>query len=445
MASVVGCEAGSGTVADASVTPDGAQPPGDMDAGAAPDTGSQDEDASVDEDAGPTCDLACENGGTCLDTDGEARCECPVDFQGTTCEQARPTGLAERPSNAACVAPATPEQADMLTKLSDTGCFDDEGKPVDALIPYTLRAPLWSDAAEKHRYLALPDGTAATMDDAGDFIFPVGTVLVKEFTLADVRVETRLFVLHEGGEWGGYSYTWIDEDGELLADAELLADTEDPQTREVPDSDAVWTYPTREQCHGCHTEAANHSLGVEVGHLNFEADYPGDQRANQLYTLWKLGMVEGDIAFFADLAYPAYDDETVPLADRVWSYLNSNCSNCHYRTGGRGSLGRSSMPDVRFDLWADPDAPHWLEQKLCGVDSTSDDIGLGRGAPLILPGNPGDWSDLEAGGSVVYLRMSARPSNADSDGTMPPIGTAVTDADGGLALVAEWIRQLQCP
>ena len=35
-------------------------------------------------------------------------------------------------------------------------------------------------------------------------------------------------------------------------------------------------------------------------------------------------------------------------------------------------------------------------------------------APLVAPGNPGDWSDLGAGGSVMYLRMAARPALAIS-------------------------------
>ena len=154
--------------------------------------------------------------------------------------------------------------------------------------------------------------------------------------------------------------------------------------------------------------------------------------------------LKGDIERFGDRAFPTYDDESVPVADRVWSYLHSNCSSCHYRVGGRGALGRSQMPDVRFDLFAEDAQTHPLSERLCGVESTADDIGLGEGAPIISPGNPGDWADLEAGGSVLYLRMAARPSAEDTTGVMPPLGTAIADREGGLALVQEWISGLTC-
>ena len=103
------------------------------------------------------------------------------------------------------------------------------------------------------------------------------------------------------------------------------------------------------------------------------------------------------------------------------------------------------MPDVRYDLMADPNEPHWLTTNLCGVTSTASEIGLGQDALLVSPGNPGDWSDLSAGGSVLYLRMAARPGIAGSDGVMPPIGTALPDQSVGLSLVGEWIRELTCP
>ena len=60
------------------------------------------------------------------------------------------------------------------------------------------------------------------------------------------------------------------------------------------------------------------------------------------------------------------------------------------------------------------------------------------------PGNPGDWTDLDAGGSVLYLRMAARSHIAGSMGTMPPMGTKLQD-DIGLSLVSDWITQLECP
>jgi hypothetical protein len=333
----------------------------------------------------------------------------------------------------------------MPALLSQTGCFDALGNAAVGLIPYWVRAPLWSDGADKRRFLALPEGKSATLDAGGDFLLPVGTVLVKEFWFETVRIETRLFVHYADGYWAGYSYAWVDDDGAPLADARLLPDSEQPTTRDVSDADRTWTYPTRAQCLGCHSEAANRSLGVHVGQLNFDVTYPSGANANQLYTLWSLGLVEGNIAQFGARAFPAYDDASVPLESRVWSYLSSNCSGCHFRVGGRGALGRSQMPDVRYDLMADPLDASGLASRLCGLTSTAGDIGLGPDAPLVEPGNPGDWSDLSAGGSVLYLRLAARDDILGSTGAMPPLGTAVADRDGALSLVSAWIRELRCP
>ncbi|MEM9058815.1 MAG: hypothetical protein AAGD86_15160, partial [Pseudomonadota bacterium] len=79
--------------------------------------------------------------------------------------------------------------------LSETGCFEAgvPTEPAAGLIPYAPVSPLWSDSASKRRWLAMPDwhlpGTTIARDADGDFEFPPGTVLVKEFALGARRVE----------------------------------------------------------------------------------------------------------------------------------------------------------------------------------------------------------------------------------------------------------------
>lgn len=325
------------------------------------------------------------------------------------------------------------------TQLSQTGCFDGALEPVDGLIPYDLNAPLWSDGATKRRWLALPDGETVSLASDGDFDFPPGTVLVKEFTLEGVRVETRLMMRHPDGVWGGYSYAWVDGSGSLVSDAELLPDQ--VVTRAVPGTSRTWTYPSRGQCNQCHTDAAGVSLGVEVAQLNRDLDYGGTV-ANQVHTLSQIGVVSGNVDVFAGRALPHYDDTSEPVANRVWSYFHSNCSGCH-RPGASGYGGRSNMPDVRFDFTASTMPTHPLAQNLCGVTAGSEDLGLSN--PLLVqPGVAGDWSNLSAGGSVLYLRMAARPNVPGSSGAMPLIGTADVDPEG-LGLLQEWIENLACP
>lgn len=328
--------------------------------------------------------------------------------------------------------------------LSEVGCFESDGEPTSAMVPFEVHAPLWSDGATKRRWLALPNETAIVLGATGDFEFPLGTVLAKEFTVSGERVETRLLMRHPNGEWQGYSYAWVDDDGTSLGDAALLTDLS-VVTRSVPGVDAEWSYPTRSQCLQCHTQSAGFALGPEVGQLNYEFLYPSGTEANQLATLHAIGMVESEITPFGEQLLPAYDDTSASAADRAWSYMHSNCAGCH-QPGASGFEGRSNMPDLRFDLEADTTVgTHPLVERLCGLSPGAGDLGLGKSAQLVQAGVPGDWSDLAAGGSLLYLRMAARSDIPGTDGTMPQIGSARTDDDVGLPLVHQWITEMVCP
>ncbi|HEY3493869.1 MAG TPA: hypothetical protein VGK73_04255, partial [Polyangiaceae bacterium] len=148
---------------------------------------------------------------------------------GTT--GAPPTwGIEARPTGQTCLPPATTSAQPML--LSESGCVDpaDPTKPAPTLLPYAVASPLWSDNAEKHRFIALPDGMnihvrncTATPDeceapeqggtgqDDGDWDFPVGTVFMKTFALAGKLIETRLLVRKGEFDWWGFSYRWLDD------------------------------------------------------------------------------------------------------------------------------------------------------------------------------------------------------------------------------------------
>lgn len=323
--------------------------------------------------------------------------------------------------------------------LSATGCFDTSGNPSAGLIPFDVRSPLWSDGASKRRWLAIPDGTSITFNAEGDFQFPNGTVLVKEFTQGGVRVETRLFVKHDNGEWAGYTYAWMNSAGVAVTDAELVGSA--ASTRDIPGTALDWQFPSRGQCMSCHTEQAGYSLGLELLQLNSTMAYPSGTSANQIFTLHSIGVLSSDIATLLTRdAIPKYDDTTASADARAHSYLHSNCSSCH-RPQAVGFGGRSNMPDVRYRLGQS----NSLATLLCDRAATAEHLGLGDGALLVEPATPGTWSDLASGGSVLYLRMAARDGVAGSSGAMPPIGSRVADTNGGLSVVGDWIETLVCP
>ncbi|WP_373045696.1 PQQ-dependent sugar dehydrogenase [Vulgatibacter sp.] len=294
-------------------------------------------------------------------------------------------------------------------KLSETGCFDpaDPTVPVEALLPYDVIAPLWSDGAEKKRWFAIPDGTSIGLLPDGDFDFPPGSVLVKEFRLGCERVETRLFVRHEDGGWAGYSYAW----NEAQTDAELL-----PAGALRTWGERSWEHPSRADCMRCHTAAAGWVLGVEQAQLDRETRWPGGRRANVLATLERLGLLQGTAEVVPALVDPHGD---APMADRARSYLHGNCSGCH-RPGGGGQ----GVLDLRMGT-------PFAEAGLCNVPPQEGELGLAD-PRLVAPGAPER--------SIVAVRMERLGA-----GRMPPVGSGVVD-EAGLALVEDWIRGLpSCP
>jgi len=294
--------------------------------------------------------------------------------------------------------------------LSQTGCFDaaDPIVPAPGLIPYDINSRLWTDGASKRRWIALPEEATVDIDADGDFLFPPGTVLVKEFSYDNVPHETRLLVHHFDGIWAGYSYEWR-EDG---LDADLL-----PAGKvKVLSSGHTWNYPSRAECLSCHTDTASFSLGPEVAQLNSEMLYPQTLRvANQLATLDGISIFTSGLpAAVANLpAYAGLDQTHHSVDYRTRSYLHSNCSGCHRP----GEVTQAPM-DFRF-------SPQTADINACNVTPAFGDLGF-TGAKIISPGNP----DL----SVLKLRDESRNPLIQ----MPPLGTAIVHNEW-IALLESWI------
>jgi uncharacterized repeat protein (TIGR03806 family) len=301
-------------------------------------------------------------------------------------------------------------------RLSKTGCVEpsDPKSAAAGLVPYGVNAALWSDGAQKDRWLAIPDGKTITVSDAdGDFDFPNGTVLMKTFTVGGKRIETRLFMRHADGGWNGYTFEWLDDQ----SDAVLLPAG---KTRSV--GAQTWTFPSRSECVTCHSEAAGRSLGLEIAQLNGDFTYVASNRiANQLKTLEHIGMLDKPLGKPVDqlLAYPDPYGTTAPLDVRARAYLHANCSNCHRPKGG----GRGNM-DLRFGT-------SFADTKTCNVDPEAGDIGV-AGAKLLLPGAPEK--------SIVALRPHSPAANR-----MPPLASSVVD-EPGVKVLDDWIRSIAaCP
>jgi hypothetical protein len=349
-------------------------------------------------------------------------------------------GIETRPTGQTCVPPATRDGAAAL--LTATGCVNpmDPTLPAATLIPYGVSTALWSDAASKGRFFALPDGATidvkdctrdpdsctpieegGTYEDEGDWTFPVGTVFVKTFAFNDRLVETRLLMRAGEFDFWGYSYEWradqtdadlIPPDGDFINGKDVMV--------EGPNGMQTWHFPSRPQCLQCHTTPAGVALGPETSQLNTDFTYPNGVTGNQLETLEHIGVFSAPIEH-----RPAYPNPegTEPLTERARAYLHANCSNCH-RPGSN-----FAEFDARFGT-------PFADMNLCNAVPLKGDLGV-MGALRITPGDPAS--------SVVSLRMHLRDGTVEMPLQMPMIGTNVVDAEG-VAVIDEWIESLTaCP
>jgi uncharacterized repeat protein (TIGR03806 family) len=307
----------------------------------------------------------------------------------------------------------TPSEPDAIpATLSATGCVSaaDPKLPASGLIPYKPNAPFWSDGADKERWLALPENQQISVQGDGDWELPSGTVTMKHFRLGTRLIETRLFMRHPDGGWGGFTYEWNAEQ----TDATLLRGG---AQRDVGGAQP-WIFPSETECLECHTSAAGRSLGLETAQLNGSHTYPTTGRvANQLYTLSHIGTLTPPInnpSSQPALADPY--DATKTLNDRARAYLHTNCSFCP-----RPSGPTPSTMDLRHTTAL-------ASMNACNASPQSGDLGLGANARLIAPGN--------AVNSLLVNRMNRRDEHA-----MPPVGSNQIDA-AGVALITEWIDGL---
>lgn len=292
-------------------------------------------------------------------------------------------------------------------RLSDTGCYasTSEKSFEDAVVPYDIHSVLWSDGARKRRAFAIPDGTVINIASDGDFEFPVGSVLIKEFLDIETYLETRLLMRHENG-WVGYSYEWLDDQSDAL----LLG-----EGKAVDTGNFIHTFPSSAECQTCHTAVAGFSLGLEEAQLNKSFSYPESGLSqNQLDALFDAGFVSERSPDEEIETLVALEDPSANLDLKARSYLHSNCSGCH-QPNGPGSL-----IDLRIQT-------SLAETGACDEDPSAGSLGISD-ARIIAPG--------DASRSVLLARMQALDENR-----MPPLASLIEDSYA-TAFITDWINTM---
>jgi len=316
-------------------------------------------------------------------------------------------------------------------RLSDFGFFAAPTagqRPAPGTIPYRLNTPLFSDNADKLRFLRLPPGATVAYNDSSVLDFPVGTALVKTFAFPyDARqpdkgrrlIETRVLIREETG-WKALPYVWDETQSDAFLD--VAGDT-----REVSYIDNegrrrrhAYQIPNLNQCKGCHTLAERMTpIGPSARQLSGPLT-PGSQQGSQLEAWADAGILTG--LPVRDHLPPAVvwdDPSTGTLEQRARLWLDINCAHCHRPQGPAGTSG--------LFLGAGEKDPLHL-----GIGKTPVASGRGSGN-LRYDIQPGDPS-----ASILLHRMAS----TDPGVMMPELGRTQADPKA-VALIREWIADMK--
>jgi uncharacterized repeat protein (TIGR03806 family) len=287
-------------------------------------------------------------------------------------------------------------------KLSEFRFFTARGTNA-RVAPYALTTPLFSDYADKDRFLYVPPGRHVRYADDGLPVFPVGSALIKTFRYGDRKVETRV-LLHRANGWVALPYVWEGDDAVLRRAGRRIAMTVDVNGQGQQIDYAV---PNVNQCKECHaSDGKLMPIGPKARNL------PSGDVAH-----WrKAGLMTGS-AKAATL--PVWGDTRAPLEARARAYLDVNCGHCH---NPRGSASNSGL-NLTWQT---------VNRTALGIGKTPVAAGRGSGGHLyaIDPGHPER--------SILVHRMaSTEPGVA-----MPEVGRAMKH-DDGVKLVSEWIAGMR--
>ena len=276
--------------------------------------------------------------------------------------------------------------------------------PVPTVTPYRLNTPLWSDGAEKLRFVYIPVGQQAKAQGDGLLDLPVGSALIKTFKLGGKLIETRV-LLHRAEGWVALPYVWdaAQHEARLTLGGKRIA-------LAGPDGKALsYAVPNKNQCKECHgVSGAVTPIGPKAYNL----------APAWLAALQKAGKLDRVPTVAKRIPLWEHRDRAdAALAAR--GYLDVNCAHCHNPDGAASNSG----------LYLG-----WLESDPIKLGIGKRPVAAGRGSGNlefdVVPGDPAH--------SILYYRMASLEGGI----AMPELGRAALDPDG-MAAVQKWIGEMR--
>lgn len=298
-------------------------------------------------------------------------------------------------------------------------------KPNARVVPYDLNTPLFSDYADKYRFVWMPPGASAQYRTEGTFEFPVGTVFAKSFAFPvngpareERLIETRLLV-HARAGWIPLPYVWNAQQTEAML--RIAADHVNVQFTDAAGRKRDFAYhiPNTNECLQCHENAkVMLPIGPKARNLNKIFHY-ADGEMNQITYWTRAGYLLGAPSTESILRAAKWDERADgTLDERALAYLDSNCAHCHQPRGSAGYTG----VDFRLEHFELAHAGECKKPNSAGY--------MGNLQYDIVPGRPDE--------SILVRRMESMAPKA----MMPQIGRAVVHEEGD-ALIREWIGAMK--
>lgn len=321
-------------------------------------------------------------------------------------------GSAAVPANCPVPAPNQPPEL-----LSCTALYGDIiAKKVNSGVhEFAPAVALWSDGAEKTRWIYLPAGQKIDISDPESWRFPTGTRLWQELKVAGKRVETRFFWKVSATFWARTAYRWNDTGTEAMR-------TGGEDLPNVTLGATTYHIPSTTECDTCHKGQRDRALGFEEILLGL----PGATGFN-LAALQQRGLLTGGTV---PAKIEIGDDGTGHGRDAL-GWLHVNCGvSCH----NDNSASEAYSTKLRLKLKVS-DADGSSTQSVdaltttVGVDAVT---GRWKGQVRIVPGTPSK--------SLLYVLMSTRTPTTTKN-QMPPIGSRVVPKVAA-QLISDWITAI---
>jgi len=307
--------------------------------------------------------------------------------------------------------------------LSEFGFFTDMQNQIPAknIHPYSLASPLFSDEADKLRFVYVPEGKKLGYVKNKVFIFPVGSTLIKTFAYLNENgpiekqlLETRLLInTHEG--WKAISYVWNKEQTDAkraIAGATIPTTFINAEGKMI---DVRYRAPNQNQCKECHQlNKVITPIGPKARNMNKLVEYQSGEM-NQLLYWAALGWIDQNLR---STPISNYADVNASLENRARAYLDINCGHCHIPGGSADTTG----------LYL-----NYTERDKDQLGIMKKPVAAGRASGnlkySIVPGHANE--------SILLYRMLS----LDPGIMMPESGRALAD-EAGIKLITDWINKL---